>query len=83
MERFFIERDEATNGTFKKMASYFQGVEKFKDIKEDHPYGVTYIKGIDDIFLLVYIDNEAWGSEAHIHLLTIVKKIIIPEIERR
>ena len=31
---------------------------------------------------MFYVDNEAWGSEAHIHLLTLMKNIIIPDMEK-
>ena len=30
---------------------------------------------------MFYVDNEAWGSEIHIQLLTLVKNIIMPDIE--
>ena len=31
---------------------------------------------------MLYVDNEAWGSQAHIHLLTVARQIIIPYIAK-
>ena len=78
-----INDDQIEDGIFAKMESYLENLEKYKGIKDDHPYGVTYQNEGEDSILFLYIDNEAWGSNAHIHLLTIVKQIVIPDIARR
>ena len=31
---------------------------------------------------MAQIDNEAWGSQFHIHLLTFVTQIMLPDVEK-
>ena len=70
------------------MKRYFVNVDKFKkygQTEEDPPFGVHH--GEPDMykenFMMFYIDNEAWGSEAHIHLLTFVKQVILQDLSKQ
>ena len=66
------------------MVSYFRNVEKYKNMNNDFPFGVhcDQVTLTDTNYMMVYMDNEAWGSQAHIHLLSFVKQIMLPDVEK-
>ena len=68
--------------TTKIVKLYFRNLEPFKDkptnTLEKDLFGVR----VEDVIgaLDFYLENEEWNSPNHIHLLTDVQKLVIPDV---
>ena len=62
------------------LKKYFSNIPKYKECKEELPYGMK--TSLEDQRLILFIDNEPWGKDVHIHLLTFIDKILMPHVEK-
>ena len=75
----YVTAQKENKRTFKILKMYYDNLNTYPDKKEKN-YGVKTWSS--DNTMVVYINNEEWNSANHIHLLTIVRKLIMPDIRK-
>ena len=79
-----LERLDMRASTILK--NYFMQLDEYKNLTledfENDPFGVIVDEDISNDIIEFYVDNTTWGSPRHIHLLTAVKLLIYPDVDK-